>query len=184
MANTIEIGLPEKLEVFQHGSHMEIVLKWFGWRIVVMTGFAIFWDGFLINWYTQVAPRGDRMAMYFPLLHLAVGIGISYYVVAGWCNRTYISVGNGNVSVRHRPIPWFGNTEFDASNLRQLYAKEHVTRSRRGESSSYAVRAVTHDGRNVKLVSGLETSEQALYIEQAIEKYLGIRDAAVVGQIG
>lgn len=185
MTNEVDIGLPEKLEVVRHGSHVEIVRKWFGWQIVVMTGFAIFWDAFLINWYTQVVPRGDRMAMYFPLVHVAVGIGITYYVVAGWCNRTHIVVGNGNVSVRHRPIPWFGNTKVDASNLRQLYAKEHVTRSRRGgESSSYEVRAVTHDGRNMKLVSGLETSEQALYIEQEIERYLGIKDAPVVGQIG
>jgi hypothetical protein len=49
--------------------------------------------------------------------------------------------------------------------------------------ATYEVRAVTQEGRNTKLVGGLETSEQALSIEQAIEKRLGIRDVPVAGQL-
>lgn len=184
--NETNVGLPEKLELFHRGSHIEIVWTWFGWQIVVMTAFAIAWDGFLVNWYLNVVPQsGNQMAMYFPLVHVAVGIGITYYVVAGWLNRTRITVGNGKVAVRHRPIPWFGNTDIDTSNLKQLYTKENIRRSRNGNRySTYEVRAVTRDGRNARLVSGFHTSEQALGVEQEIEKYLGIKDVPLTTEIG
>ena len=128
----VDIGLPEKLEVFRHGSHVEIVRTWFGWQIVVMTGFAILWDAFLINLYTHVTRRGDPMAMYLPRARRR---GNRHHVLCrgGVVQPNLLFVGNGNVSVRHRPIPWFGNTKFDASNLSELYAKERVIQSRRGE---------------------------------------------------
>jgi hypothetical protein len=185
MIERIEVGLPEGLDVVRHGSHIEIVRKWFEWKVVAITGFALLWDGFLINWYMNVAPRADPMATYFPLIHVAVGIGITYYVIAGWLNRTHILVGRGKVIVHHRPIPWFGNSEIDASTLKQLYAQERVIQRRRGRSTStFEVRAVTHDGRNRSLVGSLASEEQALSIEREIEKHLGIRDIPVAGQIG
>lgn len=184
MEKKIELGLPDKLEIFHRGSSMEIVRKWFGWQIVFMTVFAMFWDGFLFIWYSKVGDSEEPMAMYFPLLHIAAGIGLTYYVVAGWLNRTYIRVSCGKIAVRHGPIPWVGNKELEVSNLKQLYAKEELSRSGRGTTATYEVHAITHNGRNIKLVSGLETSEQALYIEQEIEKCLGIEDIPVKGEIG
>ncbi len=185
MAERIAVGLPDGLDVVHHGSHVEIVWKWFSWKIVGLTVFAIFWDGFLVNWYVNLVPRtNDPMAFYFPLVHVAVGIGITYYVVAGWCNRTRVLVGSGRLAVGHAPIPWFGNKEINASNLKQLYVQERITQSRRGGSTcTYEVRAVTQDGRNTKLVGGLETSEQASSIEQEVEKRLGITDVPVAGQM-
>jgi hypothetical protein len=184
MEERIDVGLPEGLDVVHHGSHVELVLKWFSWKIVAMTGFAILWDAFLVNWYLNVAPGADPMATYFPLIHVAVGLAITYYVIAGWCNRTHVLVGSGRLAVRHSPMPWFGNTEIAASNVKQLYTQERVRHSRRGPShTSYEVRAVTQDGRNTKLVGGLETSEQALSIEQEVEKRLGLRDVPVAGQM-
>jgi hypothetical protein len=124
------------------------------------------------------------MATYFPLIHVAVGLTISYYVIAGWVNRTRVLVGSGRLTVRHSPLPWSGNTEIDASSLKQLYTQERVTHSRRGPSySTFEVRAVTQNGRNTKLVGGLETSEQALSIEQEVEKRLGITDVPVAGEM-
>lgn len=184
MAKKIKIGLPDKLELFHRGSYIEIVRKWFGWQIVLMTVFAMFWDGFLFIWYSKVGESGEAMAIYFPLMHVAVGIGLTYYVVAGWFNRTHIFVSHGKIAVHHRPILWWGNKELESSNLKQLYVKEKISQSRNSTSVTYEVHAITHNGRNIKLVTGLETSEQALYIEQEIEKYLGIEDIPVKGEIG
>ncbi|MEW6208245.1 MAG: hypothetical protein AB1631_07750 [Acidobacteriota bacterium] len=181
MGKKIELGLPDKLELYHRGSAMEIVRKWFGWQIVFMTAFAIFWDGFLFIWYSKVGDSAEPMSMYFPLLHVAVGIGLTYYVVAGWLNRTHILVSRGKIAVRHAPLPWVGNTELEVSNLKQLYAKEKRSRSDNGTSTTYEVHAIAHNGRTIKLVRGLETREQALYIEQEIEKYLGIEDIPDTG---
>ena len=184
MAERIDVGLPDGLDVVHHGSHVEIVLTWFSWKIVALTGFAIVWDAFLINWYVRVAPHADPMATYFPLIHVAAGIGITYYVIAGWFNRTLILVGSGKLAVRHTPMPWFGAMEIDSSSVKQLYTQERVRQSRRGAGyTTYEVRGVTQNGRNIKLLGGLSTSEHALSIEQEVERRLGITDVPVAGQM-
>lgn len=56
-------------------------------------------------------------------------------------------------------------------------------RSRSGGSATYEIHAITHSGRTIKPVSGLESSEQALFIEQEIEKHLNIKDTPVKGEL-
>jgi hypothetical protein len=113
---------------------------------------------------------------------VAVGVGITYYVLCGWLNRTRITVGRGKVSVRHGPLPWFGNLEMDSSALKQLYVKEVISNSRNGTTVRYDLNALTREGRSIKFAGGMETSDQALYIEQEIEKFLGIKDGPVKGE--
>ncbi len=38
----IDIGLPEKIQFFDHGSYIEIVQTWFGWEFLILAAFAIF----------------------------------------------------------------------------------------------------------------------------------------------
>jgi hypothetical protein len=178
------IGLPQGIRVEQDGATMEIVRRWFGWATVALTAFIVLWDAFLVFWYTIALSLGAPAIMiWFPALHVAVGLGMTYTAVAGWVNRTVIRVGTGVVSVRHGPLPWFGNADLDSVDIKQLYCKEKVTRSRSGTSLTYEVRVITRDDRNVRLVGGLPGSEQAIYLEQAIEKYLGIVDQPVKGEL-
>ena len=182
MAEKIELGLPDSLELIRHDSYIEIVRKWFGAQFAFLTAFAIFWDGFLFFWYSKAFASGNLITLLFPLLHVAVGIGLTYYVVAGWFNRTHIYVSHGKMAVRHGPIPWFGNKELDTSSFKQLYTKEKISRNR-NRTVTYETHVITRDSKDLKLVGGLDTSEQALYIEQAIETYLGIEDMPVKGGI-
>jgi hypothetical protein len=185
MDDRIEVGLPDKLEINRRGSEIEIVRTWFGSQVLFITAFAVFWDGFLFSWYSMLGEfKGgmDSMFFYFPLIHVAVGVGITYYALCGWLNRTRITVGRGKVSVRHGPLPWFGNREMDSSAIKQLYAKEMISTSRNGTTVSYDLNALTRDGRSIKFVGGLENSDQALYIEQEIEKFLGVKDGPVKGE--
>src|SRR5258706_7093143 len=184
VSEKIELGLPEKLEIVRHGLYLEIIRKWFGKQFIFLTAFAIFWDGFLFFWYSNAVTRGNLVALLFPVLHLGVGIGMTYYVIAGWFNRTHIYVGKGKMAVYHKPIPWFGNAEFDTSTFKQLYAKERNSRNwNNNGGATYETRVISRDNRDLQLVSGLDTSEQALYIEQEIERYLGIEDVPVKGGI-
>jgi hypothetical protein len=184
MAERMELGLPDKLELRHEGSGIEIIRKWFGWRVLMMTGFAVFWNVFLVSWYSIALPSGNMMMTLFPLIHVAVGVGIAYGALAGWVNTTRIRVDQGRIAVRHGPLPWLGNKDLDGSTLKQLYSKEKISRGRNSTTVTYEVHALTANGRNEKLLSGLESSEQALYIEQEIERYFRIEDAPVRGQIG
>ena len=157
-----------------------------------------FTQPFLINWYVHVPKSAGAMLTYFPLIHVAVGVGLTHYAIAGWMNRTRIYVGYLRITnpegggaqygkkaimVRHAPLPWLGNKQMPASDVKQLYTQEGTSYSRRGARKvNYEVRVVTQGGRNKKLVGGLTSREQAIFIEQEIEKYLNIVDTAVKGQ--
>ena len=179
----IDIGLPEKIQFHDHLSHIEIVRTWFGMQTLFLTAFAVFWGGFLFCWYGNIPEDSPLLFVLFPLLHVGAGVAISYIALTGWFNRTHVTVGQGRLGVRHGPLPWPGNKDIDAHDVKQLYAKEKISRSRNSTSVTYELRAVTKSGRNIKLVGGLESQEQAIFIEQKIEKYLRIEDAPVSGEI-
>jgi len=181
----IEIGLPDKIEFSDHGHFIGIIRKWFGPKIIFLTFFVIFWDGFLFSLYSKAIHSQDMMSMLFPLLHVAVGIGLTYYVIAGYLNKTYVRVDYSSIVIKDSPLPFFRNKTLNSSDIKQLYSKEKIRHNREsGSSVSYEVHAVTNDKKNIKLLRGLESSEQALFIEQEIEKFLKIEDKRVKGELG
>ncbi len=181
-----DIGLPKKMELIDRGSHIEIVRRWFGAKAVLMAIFAVFWDGAVVFWFSQLPAKPPPTTVLILLFHAAVGIWATYTALAGCLNRTRVVASLVRVGVRHGPLPWFGNLEVMASDLQQLYSKETVSPFRSEEAlqaPSFEVRAVTQSGRNIKLLDGLETQEQAIFIEQKIESYLRIKDTPVPGEI-
>lgn len=185
MDKQMSVGLPDKLEVNYTGSGFEIARKWFGLSTIIMTVFVVFWDGFLLFWYSLAfgAAHGNLIMVLFPLMHVAIGIGLTYSTVASWLNSTRVKIDQGFVSVRNGPVPWFGNKDFLTGDLKQLYSKETISQGRNSTSATYEVHLITTSGKSEALVKGLETSEQALFIEQEIERHLGIEDVPVRGQL-
>jgi hypothetical protein len=68
-------------------------------------------------------------------------------------------------------------------DVAQLFCQEVPTRNRNDSSATFTVVALMKSGETVKLLSGLPSADQALYIEQAIESRLGIADVPVGGEI-
>ncbi len=176
--------LPDKLELIHHVDHIEIVQKWFRSQTVLLTAFTVFWHGLITVSCSKAFLSGEPMAKCYLLI--VIGLGLTYFVVVWWVNCTHISVSQWKITVRHRPFPWLGDKELATSNLKQLYAKEKVTRTSRrsGRMVSYHVHALTRDGGDIRLVGFLQTKEQALYIEREIEKYLEMENLPVKGEIG
>jgi hypothetical protein len=181
--NTFEMGMPDKIAIRQMGADLVITRKWFGLKTLMMTAFVIFWDGFLVFWYSKATQSGDLMVKLFPLLHVGVGVWLTYYTLAGYVNKTYIRINYEKLSVRHSPLPYWGHKTILSRDIRQLYSKEKISRSSKNQTVTYEVHAMTQEGRSIKLVPYLETSEQALFVEQEIEKFLGIKDKPVRGEI-
>jgi hypothetical protein len=179
----LDIGLPDDLQFTRHGSGIEFSWRWFEWQVLFMTAFVVVWNGFLINWYSMWDPSEGLMMALFPLLHVGVGIVLTYWTLAGWLNRTRVLVGQGRMRVHSGPLPWLGNQELDSTALQQLYIQEKVNHGRNGPTIKYELHALTRDGKNLLLVRTLKTREQAIYLEQEIEKHLSIRDEPVRGQM-
>ncbi len=181
MANKNDIKLPDNIKLFNRGSYIEIVRRWFGFGIIGMTIFAILVNNFLINNFSRLVDTSDPFSIGFVIIIGTIGVYITYHSVAGWFNKTHIFVSHGKMAIRHTPIPWLGNKELVSTNVRRLYVKEKIRRSSGGNGPSsttvtYEAHCDTYDGKDTKLLAGLPDRQQALYIEQEIEKYLDIED--------
>lgn len=183
MSEMLDPGMPEGMEVNRDPRYLQIRRRWYHPLYWFLAVFALFWNLFLVGFYSNMGSDAPLMAKLFPLLHVGVGIGISYYALAGFLNRTDIFVSLATIEIKHSPLPWPGKLRLKATDLKQLYSKEKVRHHRNSTSVSYEVHALNKSGSSKKLLSGLDSSEQALFIESEIEKYLKIKDQPVKGAI-
>ncbi|MFT3990550.1 MAG: hypothetical protein QM680_03985 [Luteolibacter sp.] len=179
-----EVALPKKLTFVDFGDGVEITRKWFGPAAFVLLPFALFWNGFMIIWNGISIAKGMWTMGIFGLLHTAVGLGLIYLVLSMFLNVTTVRVWMGRLTVKIGPIPWKGNKDLAAADVVQLYCKEKVTHGKNGSTTKYQVEVITRGNLSETLVADLETYEQALFIEQQIERKLKIADAKVAGEYG
>lgn len=182
-AQPLPVPLPPMLSVSTVGGELRIERRWYACTAMFLAVFCIMWFGFLAIWYTLAFAVGNVPLMLFPLLHVAVGLVIAYTTAAMFVNRTRIVAGRGHLTVNHGPLPWPGNRDVPTDQLQQLYCDEKHSRSRSGTTVAYSVLARSTDGRQISLVTGLSLRDQALFIEQEIERHLKITDQHVAGGI-
>jgi hypothetical protein len=163
--------------------------RWFRASHVFMAFFCLMWDVIMV-----MALIGTPIDMWpFLLLHLGVGAGFSYVTLAGMLNTTRVEASRSELTIRHGPLPWPGNRTVPGHELTQLYCQE-ARGSKKGLfgmfhdagdlfASSYSLHGVDRQGRQVKLLSGLEDKNQVLYLELALERQLGIEDSPVAGEL-
>lgn len=185
----VAVPRPGSWQVMQEGNALVFRRRWFKPLFLFLLIFTIAWNSFLVGWYSMVGSTSGEsgisgislLLMIFPLAHVAVGIGLSYYTLAGLLNSTTINVDRSAISIRHHPLPWRHSGTIAAHELDQLYCKEHRHSNKGTSWFSYSVSALLRDGRERKLLSDLETPEEALYLESEVEQYLGITDRHVAG---
>ncbi len=176
----IPVPLPANVHVEPRGRDLVIVRRWFSWVYIFLAFFCVIWNGFLAFFYGIIISAGAGFPiLLFPALHVAVGLFLTYMTLAGFVNRTTFTVERDHLTVRHGPLPWRGNVDVPTTSLLQLFCTEQVSRSRNGTTTRYSVEGVLRDGSHLKLATALDTREQALFIEQTLEKHLGIQDRRV-----
>ena len=165
----------------------ELVIRrtWFGHHVWFLIFFALIWNGFLVGWYALAFGQAEAplIMKLFPIGHVAVGLGLIYFIIATFLNRSDIRISPLAVEVRHGPMKWPGNKKVAVDAIKQLYVEEHVTNTKNGQSVSYRVNVLTQASRRIKLVTGLKDRAQALFIEKKIEEVLALPDEAVAGEL-
>ena len=179
MNDFVDIGLPDKMSITRQYDSMTIIRNWFDLEVIAISVFAVFWNGLIFNNNSNF----ERVES-LPWIHILAGIALSYYAITGWFNKTYIHVKKYQIQISHKPLPWIGNKKIDVADIKQLYGKEKISRNNNNSTVTYEVHVIMNSGNDTKLLSGLATSEQALYVEQEIEKYLGIKNKPVRGELG
>lgn len=177
----------KEIEIFETDRSLSIALDWFTPVAYFLGFFSVIWCGFLLFWYSMALGGGAPLIFFlFPLLHVAVGIGLAYYTLCLFKNKTYIDLDRDYLTIAHKPIPWWkGNKEINTHDVDQLYVKEKITNSKNGSQITYQLRAKLKNGKDEELfnLQSLE-SHQVLEIEERLERFMGIPDEPVRGEYG
>ena len=160
-------------DAFRQEGELEMRWRWFGFQYVFLLFFCLFWDGFLVVWYANAASAPGAfaiVAMCFPLLHVAVGVGLTYFTLAGLLNRTTVELAEGELSVRHGPLPWRGGGSHPARDIRSVHVR--TRRGRKGRPRIEVHGEVA--GADVLLVNELGSRERADYVARTLRAHLGL----------
>lgn len=115
---------PSRLQL-RVGEQGDLVIEqsWFTPQVYGLLFFCILWDGFLVFWYVIAATKFAQgedfewMMVLFPLLHVAVGVGLTYCVFASFFNKTRYMVDLDRLIVSHSPVPWPGGKTIERSEV-------------------------------------------------------------------
>jgi hypothetical protein len=104
----------------------------------------------------------------------------NYNLLAMFLNTTTVRAGGGaegRIEVRHGPLPYpiFRDQSVAATDVSQLYAVQ--------EGGLFAVGANMKNGSKVTLVRPLVTADQAVFVEQQLERVMELVDYEVVGEV-
>lgn len=145
--------------------------RWLTWKVVPLAFFMIAWDSFLVFWYWVAFTKSGTpwLMIVFPLAHVAVGVGLTYYVIASFLNTTEIELSSGQLRIKTGPIPWPPHRDLTAMDI-------HGLRLKCGSANNmdvYEIRYRTPENREKKLVGGL-TDDQAEYLVYHLRRTLGL----------
>src|SRR5262249_13029349 len=150
---------PSHFSVKDDGSTLRIRFRWIWRNFTKAAGICLFWNSGLFVWYWSAVHEPNERIMWFVLIwtipFVAVGLLLIYATLAGLLNRTVITVTSLIFTVRHGPVPWWGNLTFPIDDLEGLYCDEDASVKRKGRGPSSVV-ALTKGGSKVELVTDFD----------------------------
>lgn len=174
-----DIPMPPGIEAQALLSELNLQISWRNRAQGFLTLFTVIWNLFVIPFAIFAILSGELQILLFLSLHLSVGVGLLYVLIANLVNKTTIQATNQKLIVEHAPlpIPFRGGREVNARDIRQLYVEKYVASTTNGRPNlRYALAARLHTGQRLELIKGLKNPEEGLYIEQQIERFLDIEN--------
>ncbi len=174
------VPIPENTIIETQEEHISIKIQWYKHIAWFLLFFSMFWDGFLF-FAMSSAPFG---AILFMLLHLGAGIAITWYTLCLFLNQTTLIINRDGFSITTAPLyfPGYGNVSVHRDEFSQVYVKEKVRTNKSSAIVSYTLSLLDKEGRSRSLPFSCDDPEQALFIKDKIENYLGIKRMEVEGE--
>jgi hypothetical protein len=165
------VQLPDGMSVTTTVAEVVIRRRWLRskhWFMLLIFAAAAAYVGYL--WTTVGASGWLVVATIFAL-------SFNYNVISMFVNGTVVTANADGVNVKHGPMPSLFALGASAkkSDIDQLYSAKH--------GALFAVLAKLKSGETSRLVAPLVTAEQALFIEQQLERTLGLVDFEVEGEL-
>lgn len=136
----------------------------------------------------RMAVKGETLPSFegVPWLWALILAPLAYGLGAYLLNNVYVHAGKSGLRLRAGPVPWTGGKAFAPGEVTQLFTEMRPEPDWQGviKRSTFVVSAVVGpEGRRLELIKEIPTLDQALWLEQTIERALGIKQAHVGGEV-
>jgi hypothetical protein len=180
-----ELIAPEGIEVLKLRSELDLSLDWKkttskGGK-TFMLAFTFLWNLILLPFVLTILLSGNWSILLFISLHLAVGLGLLWYIAAVYLNKTSINLSRNHLRIRTVPIrfPFSKSGDYELSDIKQFYVSKYTASTSNGVPNyAYALYAIMNNGDKVSMLRGMNRETQH-YIEQELETFLGIQNIRV-----
>lgn len=174
----LTLPLPRGVRIKTQAGELKIIRPWLSQQsFLALLILTVFTAGLLGGGAAILVRDG---ALVVGLALLGGGLIALYLLLTTLINRSTITVTTKAMVIRHGPIPvpLWANQRFEAGEIQQLYVAETNIGNKNSASYRYNLHLMTADGQTVPLFSAAIFTEaaQVLYLEQEIERYLGLPD--------
>ena len=169
-----EVSKPEGIDVVHFQNELDFTIEQ-PYPVLNAIGlFTFLFFGFLFT-MVYFKKGGDFLLFFSGFLFLA-GIWNLYPILTRSKNKIYLNIDRHNLTVKWRPKKMIKDTTFDVQEIDQVYLKII-------DGVNYSLYVILNgiDGqKHIPLLHNIGTSlAKARYLEQEIEKHLGIKDRKV-----
>ncbi len=179
-----EVLLPVGIESFSTDFELDFEINWrkTSKGLGFFLFFTLFWNGIVGIFVVIGLATGQWQMLLGVSIHLLIGIFLLYYVMGIMLNTTYITVSNRELRVEHLPLrfPFYPNRFLPVSDVEQVFVERYVaSTTNKRPNYAFKVKLIDRNQERIDLIKGLKQPNQALYIEQEIEKFLKIQDQVI-----
>jgi hypothetical protein len=134
------------------------------------------------TWVVVAVWSGDARsepvtAILITIPFLALSVFALYFALVALLNSVTIEISGGRLAVVQGPIPYARRRDIDAATIQQVY----IIRRESRYSFSYKLYALIRGGSHRHLLT-VEDAQLTLYLEEQIERALGMKDQVVRGE--
>lgn len=122
--------------------------------------------------------KGEPGAMGFIIASVLLTAYGIYYLFRRKEHKIFINIDEDKVSVQRRPNNWTKDQFFNRSEIEQVY----VMQAADGLALCFVIDGIEGQ-KHVKVLTRMTNISEAKYMEQEIERYLGITDRVVSGEL-
>jgi hypothetical protein len=142
--------------------------------------FAGLWDSFFVMLWTGLTRvHAPERAFAFPIAHAVVGVIVTWMALVRCLNSSRITLGTGELVVRHSPIPARG-ARIATKTIDHF--EVYDAPGKRGQARS--VRAVTSDGGPVSLGLALDGLDEVAFVASRLNGALATARGGTAGSSG
>lgn len=138
-------------------------------------------------WFVKDIITSDSFKISDNLIFISMPIFLSliclfliYYCLATFLNRTKVIIGPRTVEIKTSPLPWpFHDRRIPREEIRQLFIELYSAYKVNREHVFFHKIVAKTNSRELDLIKGIKTYEEAVNVELKIEEILGIKDQLV-----